>query len=679
MKIFCLFLFLSSTIAFTKAQKIDTAAVNVDSLVRIVLADTGKINLATNKDSLFRLLPSAKPIAKRLKLVYQIITNGSDFSVQGLSYHYKILNWAKKNNDRVTEAVIIAELGHNISGNGDNDAGVKICFSALKIAQQTGNNQVLGLVYGNLSICYGDNNLVLSKTYAEKALRFARAASDTMTIAYALDNLTLYCLRLHETEAAKNYGLMFIKWCVDNYKDQAPLALINWSRFVPDDAKLKYYRYAAVIAAKRSDISNTAEAFINISGYYLKNSKQDSALFYARKAYQMSAGSSLRAKLNPTLLLSKCFNRRADSTLKYTIEYYTIRDSLQNFNKAQRAQAMAFADEQNRREIEAKQEKYVADLELYGLGVVAAFLILMAIILWRGSRRRKIANELLQEQKDQLEETLNELEATQNQLIQSEKMASLGELTAGIAHEIQNPLNFVNNFSEVSIELIDEMGLELDKGDKDEAIAIATDIKQNLEKIRHHGMQADGIVKGMLQHLQAGSGTKEPTNINALASEFMRLAYHSLRAKDKSFNAEMVLHLEPDLPQVNVVSQDIGRVLLNLFNNAFYAVHQKQKTAGKGYKPAVEVSTSLFTPPSGSQGIYLRVKDNGTGIPDSIKEKIMQPFFTTKPTGEGTGLGLSLSYDIMVKGHGGKIDVDSEEGEYTEFAVWLPLNNLTNA
>ncbi|WP_295799266.1 ATP-binding protein [Mucilaginibacter sp.] len=679
MKIFYLVLFFILSIASANAQKIDTANINVDSLVRVALADTTKINPTPNKDSLFRLLPSAKPIAKRLKLVYQIINNGIDFSVQGLNYHYKILNWAKKNNDLVTEAVITAELGYNIVENGDKDAGVKMCFAALKTAEQTGNKQAIGIAYGNLSICYGDNNLALSKTYIEKALRFSQAANDTMSTAYALGNLTLYYLQLHQPGPAKKFALTFIRWCVDNYKSEVPRALITLSWFMPDETKLKYYRAAATIAAKRRDTSNTTEALINIGRYYLKSNTRDSALFYARKVYQMSKGSSLGTLLAPTLLLSKCFPGKADSTLKYTVEYYTIRDSLKNFNKAQRAQALAFADEQNRREVEAKQEKYVADLELYGLGIVAVFLILLAIILWRGSRRRKIANELLQEQKDQLEETLNELEATQNQLIQSEKMASLGELTAGIAHEIQNPLNFVNNFSEVSMELVDEMELELSKGDKDEAISIAADIKQNLEKIRHHGLRADSIVKGMLQHSKAGSGTKESTNINNLASEFMRLAYHGLRAKDKSFNAEMVMHLDSDLPLVNVVPQDIGRVLLNLFNNAFYAVQQKQKTAGDDYKPTVEVSTSLFTPPSGSQGIYLRVKDNGTGIADDIKEKIMQPFFTTKPTGEGTGLGLSLSYDIMVKGHGGKIDVDSEEGEYTEFAVWLPLNKVTNA
>ena len=274
----------------------------------------------------------------------------------------------------------------------------------------------------------------------------------------------------------------------------------------------------------------------------------------------------------------------------------------------------------------------------------------------------------LTKQKDELQKTLELLQNTQQQLIQSEKLASLGELTAGIAHEIQNPLNFVNNFSEVSMEMIDEMEEELNGGDKDEAVAIAKDIKQNLEKIRHHGQRADSIVKGMLQHSRAGNNVKEPVDINKLADEYLRLAYHGLRAKDKSFNTELVTKFDPSLPKVAVVPQDVGRVLLNLFNNAFYAVQQKHKTAAPGYKPVVTLITSR-----NKEGIEIIVKDNGSGIPENIKDKILQPFFTTKPTGEGTGLGLSLSYDIIVKGHGGSIDVDSKEDEFTAFIIKLPV------
>jgi len=289
----------------------------------------------------------------------------------------------------------------------------------------------------------------------------------------------------------------------------------------------------------------------------------------------------------------------------------------------------------------------------------------------------------LTEQKEELEFALNELRSTQSQLIQSEKMASLGELTAGIAHEIQNPLNFVNNFSEVSTELLDEMTDEIATGNWQLATEIAEDVKQNLKKINHHGKRADAIVKGMLQHSRTSSGVKEPTDINTLADEFLRLAYHGLRAIDKSFNAEYKTDFDPTLPKVNVIPQDIGRVLLNLINNAFYAVavgktatvetrhalslQQTPPQPQPDYNPTVMVSTKNM-----ASHVEIRVKDNGSGIPLEIVDKIFQPFFTTKPTGEGTGLGLSLSYDI-VKAHGGELKVETKESEGTVFTILLPV------
>ncbi len=275
-------------------------------------------------------------------------------------------------------------------------------------------------------------------------------------------------------------------------------------------------------------------------------------------------------------------------------------------------------------------------------------------------------------QKEELQHTLDELKAAQTQLIHSEKMASLGELTAGIAHEIQNPLNFVNNFSEVSHELLEEMKTELEKGDTNEAKVIADDVKQNLEKIIYHGKRADAIVKGMLQHSRSSSGVKEPTDINALCEEYLRLAYHGLRAKDKSFNAKFETDFDASIGKIDLVSQDIGRVVLNLINNAFYAVSEKQKSEhltqnAEGYEPTVVVSTKKL-----NGKVEISVKDNGNGIPESNKDKIFQPFFTTKPTGQGTGLGLSLSYDI-VKAHRGEIKVITKEKEGAEFIMTLPF------
>jgi len=272
----------------------------------------------------------------------------------------------------------------------------------------------------------------------------------------------------------------------------------------------------------------------------------------------------------------------------------------------------------------------------------------------------------LQAEKKRAEEALKELRSAQALLIQSEKMASLGELTAGIAHEIQNPLNFVNNFSEVSYELMDEMNAEITKGDMIAAKAIASDIQQNLEKIATHGKRADAIVKSMLQHSSSSSGIKEPTNINALADEYLRLAYHGLRAKDISFNASMKTDFDETIGSIDIISQDIGRVILNLITNAFYAVTEKRKLGLEAYEPTVTVSTKKL-----KDHVEVRVSDNGNGIPPGLVDKIFQPFFTTKPTGQGTGLGLSLSYDI-VKAHGGELKVVSKEGEGAVFVIQIP-------
>jgi signal transduction histidine kinase len=283
----------------------------------------------------------------------------------------------------------------------------------------------------------------------------------------------------------------------------------------------------------------------------------------------------------------------------------------------------------------------------------------------------------LTHQKEELQQALTELKSTQAQLVQQEKMASLGELTAGIAHEIQNPLNFVNNFSEVSIELLDELkeGVfkNLPDDSKEEADEIMNDITQNLAKINQHGKRADAIVKGMLQHSRATTSKKEPTDINALADEFLRLSYHGLRAKDKSFNAGMKTSFDENIGQVDAMAQDLGRVLLNLYNNSFYSVAEKKKLIGEGYEPTVTVTTKLIKLSSGSNAVEITVSDNGMGIPQKVLDKIYQPFFTTKPTGQGTGLGLSMSYDIITKAHNGELKVETAEGEYARFIITIPV------
>ncbi|HXL56264.1 MAG TPA: ATP-binding protein, partial [Chitinophagaceae bacterium] len=306
---------------------------------------------------------------------------------------------------------------------------------------------------------------------------------------------------------------------------------------------------------------------------------------------------------------------------------------------------------------------------IYILSFIAA---LWSFIYYRSIALRKknrVLEEKVAHRTSQLQQSLENLRATQQQLIQQEKMASLGELTAGIAHEIQNPLNFVNNFSEVNTELIDELEQEAGKGNLEEVKAIANDIRENEQKINHHGKRADAIVKGMLQHSRTSSGQKELTDINALVDEYLRLAYHGLRAKDKTFNAKFETDFDNSIEKISIIPQDIGRVLLNLFNNAFYAVSEKQKTADENYKPLVTVATKSPSPLE-KGWVEVIVTDNGNGIPKKVVDKIFQPFFTTKPTGEGTGLGLSLSYDI-IKAHGGQITVETKEGEGSTFIVHL--------
>lgn len=283
--------------------------------------------------------------------------------------------------------------------------------------------------------------------------------------------------------------------------------------------------------------------------------------------------------------------------------------------------------------------------------------------------QNEILDRQVAERTTELQQSIETLRSTQTQLIQREKMASLGELTAGIAHEIQNPLNFVNNFAEVSSEMIDELQTEITQGNTEEVQSIATDLKQNLDKINHHGKRASSIVKNMLEHSRTSSGKREATDLNVLIDECLRLSYHGLRAQVKGFQADYALELSDQLPLVKVVSQDIGRVLLNLFNNAFYAVDQKLKRGGdKSYEPKVIARSQL-----NDHGIEIRISDNGPGIAIALQDKIFQPFFTTKPSGEGTGLGLSLSYDIITKGHQGNLLVDSQEGQGTTFIIQLPI------
>ena len=443
------------------------------------------------------------------------------------------------------------------------------------------------------------------------------------------------------------------------------------------DSALFYYYKAINVAGQ--DLHKHIDGYSenNIAKIYMRISKPDSAIKYAFDAYgQLSHQKRWDYLIVSADILAKLYESRdPKKSIFYLKAQLAIQDSLTANDKMKQLQLIGDRDQQRQQELQAQQEKFNSRMHLFIVIGAAAGLLVIGLILWRNNRRQKQTNEVLSEQKeeieaqrDHLESALENLKTAQTQLVQAEKMASLGELTAGIAHEIQNPLNFVNNFSELSVELLTELKEEQEKGNKEDVLAIADDLAQNLQKIAHHGKRADSIVKGMLEHSRMSTGQKEPADLNKLADEYLRLAYHGLRAKDKDFNAELITRFDEKLPKINVIPQDIGRVLLNVINNAFYATQQKAKTAENDYKPTIEVSTLRQ---NGS--VLMKVKDNGAGIPEAIKAKVMQPFFTTKPTGEGTGLGLSLSYDIVVKGHGGKIEVETRAGSSTEFKITLPV------
>ena len=375
---------------------------------------------------------------------------------------------------------------------------------------------------------------------------------------------------------------------------------------------------------------------------------------------------------------------KGDSALKYLRTAVAVKDSLFSLEKTTAIQNLAIKEREKQKEIEASELKFQNRLKMYSLAGGIFVLLVIAGILFKNNRTKQKTNSLLQQQKAKVESTLTELKSTQAQLIQSEKMASLGELTAGIAHEIQNPLNFVNNFSELNNELIQELKSEnlipIAIGTKfEERAKLLDDVYQNNEKIKYHGKRADAIVKGMLLHSRISGGQKELTDINALADEYLRLSYHAclsgrqgMRARDKAFNVELQTDFDPSIEKLNIIPQDIGRVLLNLYNNAFYAVNEKLKPGIEHFKPVVSVKTE-----NQNGGIKITVKDNGNGIPERLLDKIFQPFFTTKPTGQGTGLGLSLAYDI-VKSHGGEIKVESKEGKGTDFIIQLPITPISH-
>jgi signal transduction histidine kinase len=504
---------------------------------------------------------------------------------------------------------------------------------------------------------------------------------------HMIDTAIIYLQR--SVEFAEQSGFNFFEGDALNKAGNAYLAKGDYV-----SAK-KNFLQSVRVGNDQRNYTSLADSYVFLANLFIEQRNVDSALYYSREGLpliEVSHDKTVAAAVYSSL--SSVFETKndIDSAFKYQGMALAARDSLNNAEKVKQFENIGFNEELHQQELQQQLTQanlvYKNRLNIYILLAGLVILIIVAGGLWRRNVFKQRSYALLQKQKQEtdfqktkVEKTLEELKSMQAQLIQSEKMASLGELTAGIAHEIQNPLNFVNNFSEVNNELISELVDEVDKGNYDEVKVIAVSLKDNEEKISHHGKRADAIVKGMLQHSRASTGKKEATDINALADEYLRLSYHGMRARDKSlsagqagFNAEMKTDFDENIGKINVVPQDIGRVLLNVFNNAFYTVNEKQKAEcskqnaeSSSYAPRVTVVTKKL-----NDKIEIKVSDNGNGVPSNIVDKIFQPFFTTKPTGQGTGLGLSLAYDI-IKAHSGEIKVETKESEGTTFNIQLPV------
>lgn len=434
----------------------------------------------------------------------------------------------------------------------------------------------------------------------------------------------------------------------------------------PDSAHY-YYKAALKLSNNNKEVvpNHVSLNAIRLSLVYGKKNQLDSSLFFARSAFKVAKAGRYNPRIRDAgRQLADVFRMmgNADSALYYKDIAIAMHDSILGTDKMIELQLLQLEEQKRTLEIQQAEERYQNSILLIGSISIAAIILVASVLLFRSNRIKQKTNVVLRQ-------TLNELKATQSQLVHSEKMASLGELTAGIAHEIQNPLNFVNNFAEVNRELIADMESAIENGNLKEAKELGRSIADNHEKINNHGKRADAIVKSMLQHSRSSTGQKEQTDINVLCDEYFRLAYHGFRAKDKTFRSKFETDFDPSISKVKVVAQELGRVILNLVNNAFYAVNEKAKKNIEGYEPCVKLVTKNH-----KDSLEIRVSDNGTGMSSFMREKIFQPFYTTKPTGQGTGLGLSLAYDIITKAHGGELKVETTEGAGSEFIILLPLS-----
>ena len=629
--------------------------------------------------------------------------------------------------DDITQLKVLDSLSmYNLFFYHAADSTYIYCKEYISKALQQPDKKYLILAYQRLGFYYFNvSQFKESLSVALKGLDLAEQYHNQDYLSALYYDITWCYANLNENnEALKNalLGVSHLKQDKDPFYDEKlhlyGLTGLCYQDVGKADSAVFYYKKMSMAASSSKELSAKVIADFHWSIYYLNDTKDykktDSVIadgikeclrtgdFLLQSLYNDAATSALaqnntnkaiaQAKIGMKLsemiefpqgvssaagLLESIYERtgKQDSAFFYLKMEDSLNTVVQNHSNTLDVEQFEFNHELNKKEQAAAeailQQKQWTKTLTYVFATAVAFLIIILSIQWRNSKNKRKANEKLSEQKEKVEAALTELKSAQTQLIQREKMASLGELTAGIAHEIQNPLNFVNNFSELNNELLTELKDQDPSLKSAERLELLNDIAQNNEKIVLHGKRAESIVKGMLEHSKQSTGIKDLTDINKLTEEYLRLAYTAFVSKNKMFNIELLTHLEKtEGLKIFIAGQDIGRVLLNVLNNAFYAVYQRAKSAGPDYGPKIEITTFKK-----DNKIIFEVKDNGTGIPENIKDKIIQPFFTTKPTGEGTGLGLSLSYDIVVNGHGGTITWNSSLNEGSVFLITLPLQH----
>ena len=691
---------------FLRAQSLTPSAVS-----RPPVADTSQVRqLQAHADSLPPSSPQALAVQQQVLQLAQRLhdTRGQAAASLRLSIIYRFQaqfdlgrqaaqqaqQLAARLGNRSQQAQSYMQLSRLDLMQGNYAPAIAAALRGLPLAEQAGDQQTLGRLQGTLSTIYVQlEDYPTAIPLLRASLNSARQAHDQAVVLASLIDLGV------AHDAQKNFpaALRYFQQARDvahqlhndrsESEQEQNMALVYWEQGRYALARATAWPgYARALAGH--PVYNLPMIQLTLAQVYAKLGQADSALAFARPSFAQARrdGDKLMVR-NASDLLATLYAQRGNFAAAYRYQGLAAayKDTLSGEATQRKTTALRYGYELEKkqsqialltksRELQAqqsarqRQQLYLLLAGLLGVAVAAGLFWRNAVLRQRANRRLGEKNQEIARQRDALDQALLTLQATQGQLIQKEKMASLGELTAGIAHEIQNPLNFVNNFSEVSAELMLELAAAQAAGDEEEVSALATDVRQNLTKITEHGQRAAGIVRGMLAHSRPSTGERASVEVNALCEEYLRLAYQGVRAKDSAFTAELHTAFAPDLPRVEGVGADLGRVLINLFNNAFYTVQQRQQAGEAHYVPTVNVRTRQV-----GQQVEVQVQDNGTGMGAEVQAKVFQPFFTTKPTGEGTGLGLSLSYDIITQGHGGALSVESQPGQGSTFTVSLPV------